>query len=445
MTPKNVPPTIDRRRFLELATLAGGAVVVSTLPGCQSRDTQATSKGTVASPGFTSDGLARVRTAMTGYVDRGAMPGLITVVSRGDELHIEPIGMKAVGGTEPMRRDTIFRIASMTKPITAAATLLLVEDGKLRLEEPVDRLLPELANRRVLRRPNGALDDTVPAARSITVRDLLTFTMGLGLVFPVENYPVLARAIELDVMEIPPRPHTPPAPDEWMRRLGTLPLMHQPGERWVYNTGSDVLGVLIARASGQSFETFLQQRLFQPLGMKDTGFTIAAEKLNRLTPVYWANATTKALDVFDGASDTAYARPPAFPSGAGGLLSTADDFLAFARMLLNKGEHGGARIMSAQSIEMMTRDQLTPEQKRDAGLFPNFFATSGWGYGVSVVTGPDEVSATPGRYGWFGGFGTYWYSDSTRDLVGLLLTPRVFDDVSPAQDFWKAVYQALEA
>jgi CubicO group peptidase (beta-lactamase class C family) len=221
--------------------------------------------------------------------------------------------------------------------------------------------------------------------------------------------------------------------------------MHQPRERCVYNTGSDVLGVLIARVSGQPFETFLQQRVFQPLGMKDTGFSIAPEKVNRLTPAYWANAATKALDVFDGASDTAYARPPAFPSGAGGLLSTADDFLVFARMLLNKGEHAGARIMSAQSIEMMTRDQLTPEQKRDAGLFPNFFATSGWGYGVSVVTGPDDVSPTPGRYGWFGGFGTYWYSDPTRDLVGLLLTPRVFDEASPAQDFWKAVYQALEA
>jgi CubicO group peptidase (beta-lactamase class C family) len=382
---------------------------------------------------------------MTGYVERGAMPGLITVLSRGGELHIEPIGMTSVGGTEPMRRDTIFRIASMTKAITAAATLLLVEDGKIRLDEPVDRLLPELANRRVLRRPDGALDDTVPATRPITVHDLLAFTMGMGLVFPFEKYPALMRSIELQVTDIPPRPHTPPAPDEFMRRLGTLPLMHQPGERWIYNTGSDVLGVLVARASGQPFEKFLQDRLFQPLGMKDTGFSIPAEKANRLTPLYAPNAKTKALEVFDGTTDTAYLRAPAFPSGAGGLLSTADDYLAFARMLLNKGEHAGQRIMAAKSVEMMTRDQLTPDQKRDADLFPNFFATQGWGYGVSVVTASDEVSATPGRYGWFGGFGTYWYSDPARDFVGLLLTPRMFDETSPAQDFWKAAYQALEA
>src|SRR5204863_2774326 len=178
----------------------------------------------------------------------------------------------------------------------------LVDDGRMRLDEPVDRLLPELAGRRVLRRLDGPLDDTVPATRPIHLRDLLTFTMGFGLVFgPPDRYPIVAATNALDLGQGLPSPATPPRPDEWIRRLGTLPLVHQPGERWMYNTGSDVLGVLIARASGQSFETFLRDRIFEPLGMNDTGFSVPAGKRERFATSYWTNSETDALELNDDA------------------------------------------------------------------------------------------------------------------------------------------------
>jgi CubicO group peptidase (beta-lactamase class C family) len=217
--------------------------------------------------------LGRMHDVMAGYVERGEVPGIVTLVSRRGEVHVDAIGRMAIGG-DPMRRDAIFRISSMTKPITAAATMILVEECKVRLNEPVDRLLPELAGRRVLKRLDGPLDDTVPAERPITVRGLLTFRMGFGMVMaPPDTYPIQRAVSEQRLGQGMPEPSTPPAPDEWIRRLGTLPLMHQPGEKWMYNTGSDVLGVLIARASGQPLEAFFRERMFESLGMVDTGFS----------------------------------------------------------------------------------------------------------------------------------------------------------------------------
>src|SRR5436309_8666069 len=240
--------------------------------------------------GLSKARLGRMHDVMTGYVERGEVPGLITLVSRRGEVHVDVIGTKAYEDSDPMRRDTIFRISSMSKPITAAATMILVEECKVRLDEPVDRWLPELAERKVLKRLDGPLDDTLPANRPITVRDLLTFRMGFGqMMAPPGAYPILKAASEMQIGMGPPSPSTMPAPDEWMRRLGTLPLMHQPGEKWMYNTGSDVLGVLIARASGQSFETFLRERIFEPLGMKDTGFSVPTTKLDRLATSYWTD------------------------------------------------------------------------------------------------------------------------------------------------------------
>jgi CubicO group peptidase (beta-lactamase class C family) len=216
------------------------------------------------SPGLSAEPLSRMHEVMAGHVERGEVPGLVTLVSRRGEVHVDAIGMKAIAGSDPVRRDTIFRVSSLTKPITAAAAMILVEECKLRLDEPVDRLLPELADRSVLRRLGGPVDDTVPANRAITVRDLLTFRMGFGVVMaPPGTYPIQEAMDELRLGQGPPQPETPPEPEEWMRRLGTLPLIHQPGERWMYNTGSDVLGVLIARASGQPLETFLRERIFE--------------------------------------------------------------------------------------------------------------------------------------------------------------------------------------
>jgi CubicO group peptidase (beta-lactamase class C family) len=242
--------------------------------------------------------LARLHDVMAGYVERGEVPGLVTLVSRRGETHIEALGMKALGGSDPVQRDTIFRIASMTKPVTAAAAMILVEECKLRLDDPVDGLLPELADRQVLKRLDGPLDDTEPAKRAITLRDLLTLRMGFGmLMVPPDTYPIQTAVDDLQLGQGLHQPSLPPEPDEWIRRLGTLPLMHQPGEKWLYHTGSDVLGVLVARSSGQAFDTFLQERIFEPLGMKDTAFSVPASKLDRLATSYATNSETGVLEL----------------------------------------------------------------------------------------------------------------------------------------------------
>ena len=308
--------------------------------------------------GLSKARLRRMHDVLAGYVERDELPGIVTLVSRRGESFVDAIGSQAFGGDVPMRRDTIFRISSMTKPIIAVATLILIEECRLRLDDPVDGLLPELADRRVLQRLDGPLDETAPAGRAITVRDLLTFRWGFGqMMAEPDAYPILAAANEQQIGMGPPSPGTMPAPDEWIRRLGTLPLMYQPGERWMYNAGSDVLGVLIARVAGQPLEDFLRERIFAPLGMKDTGFSAPAEQIARLATSYWTNYATGSVEVYDEAAGGDWSRPPAFPSGAGGLVSTVDDYLAFARMLLNGGRLGATRILSRPAVEL---DDLRP-------------------------------------------------------------------------------------
>jgi CubicO group peptidase (beta-lactamase class C family) len=395
--------------------------------------------------GFSKARLTRMQARMSGHVERGYVPGIVTLVSRRGATHVHAVGSKTLDRRDPMRRDTIFRITSMTKPITAVATMILVEDCKLRLDEPIDRLLPELANRRVLKSLESPLDDTVPASRSVTVRDLLTFRLGLGIIFgPPNPYPIQRAINEMGITGFgPPMQSTPHDPDEWMRLVDTLPLMHQPGERWMYNTGSCVLGVLIARASGQPFETFLRERVFEPLGMEDTSFSVPASKLDRLATSYWGNQQTGALDLYDGVEDSQWNRPPRFPDGGAGLVSTIDDYLAFGQMLLNNGKFESERILSRPSIGLMTADHLTAEQ---TVTLPGQWDNRGWGFGVQVVTRRDDVSAVPGQYGWDGGFGTSWRTDPQEDLVAILMTQRAeFPLFSPVyQDFWASVYASID-
>src|ERR671911_607981 len=280
--------------------------------------------------GLSEARLERMQDVLASHVDRGAVPGVVTLVSRRGEVHVEAIGMLAFDGSEPMRRDTIFRIASVTKPIVAAAAMILVEECTLRLDEPVDQWLPELADRRVLRAIDSPLDDTVPANRPITLRDLLTFRLGIGsvMVFPL-RYPIQEAMAQAGVAPGPTLPEH--APDELMKRFGSLPLVHQPGDRWLYNSGSDILGVLISRVAGTSLEGFLQERIFVPLDMNDTSFSVPASKLDRLASSYWTNLETGEFEVFDGVEDSRWARPPVFESGGGGLVSAVDDLLAFGQ------------------------------------------------------------------------------------------------------------------
>ncbi|HEY3096063.1 MAG TPA: serine hydrolase domain-containing protein [Acidimicrobiia bacterium] len=396
--------------------------------------------------GLSKARLGRMHDVMARHVERGDVPGVVTLVSRRGETHVDAIGTMTIDGSDPIRRDTIFRITSMTKPVTAVAAMVLVEECALQLDEPVDRLLPELADRRVLKRLDGPLDDTEPAKRPITVRDLLDFGMGLGLMFgPPDAYPILQALDEQQIMIGPPKPPTPHAPDEWIRRLGRLPLMHQPGERWMYNTGAHVLSVLTARASGQPFETFLQERIFEPLGMEDTAFSVPADKLDRFPPCYEEDPQSGGLRVHDGVQDSQWARAPIFPDGAAGLVSTVDDYLAFGQMMLSKGRHGRERILSRPSVEVMTTDQLTPERRAASDLFL-LGDSYGWGFGVAVCRRRDDISAVPGRFGWDGGYGTSWYSDPTEEVVGILMTPRLAAPQysSLRLDFWTSVYQAID-
>jgi CubicO group peptidase (beta-lactamase class C family) len=382
---------------------------------------------------------------LAGHVERGSLPGLVALVSRKDAVHVDVIGSMSIGG-RPMRRDTIFRISSMTKPVTAAAAMLLVEEGKLRLDEPVDPLLPELANRQVLNRIDGPVDETEPAHRPITLRDLLTFRMGFGYLFAMAEYPIHRAAAEAGLGPGPPRPSGDPAPDEFMGRLGTLPLIYQPGTSWLYNTSAEVLSVLVARASGQPFDVFLHERLFEPLGMKDTAFHVPAAKLDRFATSYMVNPETHELVVYDPAAGGDWSRPPAFPNGAGGLVSTADDYLAFARMLLNSGIHGRTRILSRPSVELMTADQLTPEQKARSGFGPDSFADSGWGFCLRITTRRTEL-ASLGSYGWSGGMGTLWENDPREELITILMTQRGWESSTPAGvfvDFYTLAYAAID-
>jgi CubicO group peptidase (beta-lactamase class C family) len=447
-------PGLDRRTLLKTAaasaTLAAPAAAIAqsseTAP-TQPANSEAAGEGgqAMGGGGFSTARLARLQGVMAAHVERGAVPGLVTLVSRRGEVHVDAIGTMAVDGAAPMRRDTIFRIASVTKPITAAAAMILVEECRLRLDDPVDGLLPELADRKVLRSIEGPLDDTVPANRPITLRDLLTFRLGYGaiMVFP-SQYPIQKA---MDAAGIAPSANLPSLPpDEVMKRYGALPLAHQPGEKWLYNSGSDILGVLIARATRSTLETFLRERIFAPLGMKDTGFSVPEAKLDRLATFYQGDPATGQLAVFDEARGGRFARPPVFESGAGGLVSTADDLLAFGRMMLNQGRHGATRILSRLSVELMTTDHITPEQKAVSPFFPGFWDSRGWGFGVSTITRRDNIADVPGRYGWDGGYGTSLYMDPKEDMVGILLTQRLWSPEFLAihADFWTSAYQAID-
>jgi CubicO group peptidase (beta-lactamase class C family) len=393
--------------------------------------------------GLSRGRLKRMHDTMARYVESGGLPGLVTLVSRHGEIHVDAIGQLSVGGA-PMQRDSIFRIASMTKPVGAVAAMILVEECRLRLDDPIDAFLPELADRKVLRTIESEIDDTVPAKRAITLRDILTFRLGYGMIpiFP-DRYPI-QKAIS--AAGLAPGPVFPSLPsDELMRRYGALPLVYQPGERWLYNVGSEMLGVLIARVSKMSLGDFLAERIFEPLGMKDTGFYVPQSKLARFATTYVFDRTAGKLNVFDDPVTGKFANPPVFENAGAGLVSTAEDFNAFAQMLLNGGRLGNERILSRPSVELITSDQLSAEQKLGSELF--FADNRGWGFGVSVFTRRDHLCNVPGRFGWEGGYGTSWYSDPREGLTGILLTQRLMDSPqAPAvmSDFWTSAYQAID-
>ena len=357
-------------------------------------------------------------------VEAGVVPGALVGLRHRGETTVEAIGTTAPDGEQPLGSDAQVRISSNTKPLVAALTLLLAEDGVLGLQDPVERFLPELAARRVLRRVDGDLDDTEPARRSITVEDLLTMRMGFGWVFECEC-PAVGRATELELGFGPPDPMGPPPPDEWIARFATLPLLEQPGSVWRYELAFAVLGVLLARAAGRPLQEIITDRLLAPLGMTGTGFVADPD---RLVPAFARQADV--LVPFDGVADSRWASLPRFADGRGGLVSTAGDLLRFAGMLLDDG----AGLLSASAVTAMTTDQLTAEQRTGPSA-ATFLDGGGWGYGVGVTETPAGR-----RYGWGGGLGTLWYSWPEHDLAAVLIT----QVLPPSAELFNAVTAVVQ-
>jgi len=348
--------------------------------------------------------------ALSRHVDAGDVPGLVAVVGRGSDLEVTVLGDQAIGGP-PMRADSLFRIASIGKPITAAATLTLVADGVLALDDPVDDLLPELASPRVVRTLTSPVDDTVPADRAITVADLLRSTNGHG--FPSDFAAPAALLLAERLLQGPPQPQQVLPPDEWMAVLGEIPLLHQPGEGFTYNAAFDILSVLVARASRRPFPTYLLERVLRPLGMDETGFAFGPGTADRRTS-YYGHDEGGDLDLLDG-PDGQWASEPPFPSGAGGLVSTAADLVAFQRMLLA----GGGDVLPSELVTAMMTDQLTPAIRAADSVFLD---GQSWGYGGGVDVERRQPWNVPGRYGWIGGTGTSAYVVPSDDSIAILLT-----------------------
>lgn len=375
------------------------------------------------------------------HMHAGYFPGAVALITRRDNAEIIQLGRGALESAAPIRADSIFRISSMTKPVTAVAAMMLVQAGVLHLAEPIGRWLPELAHPRVLRHIGAALGDTVPVVRPIVLEDLLTFRCGWGaLLEPPGTYPIQRRLAELRLPGFgPPDPSSPMHPTEWLRSLATLPLMAQPGETWLYNTGSSILGVLLARVTRRSLADVLRQLVFEPLGMKDTGFFVPESSRHRLVSAYRIEAGRAQL--YDAPPNSPWCVPPAFPDGAAGLVSTADDFAAFARMLLEGGRAGSLRILSDASISALTSNHLSePERHAAAAILGN---GRGWGYGMAVVEDATSAGLPRGTYGWNGGLGTSWVSNPRSGLAAILLTQTQFTSPTPPavhREFQRAIF-----
>lgn len=355
--------------------------------------------------------MATLQQLADGAVAKG-VPGAVALVAQGDAVDVATAGVRSLGGAA-MTVDTIVRTASVTKPVVGALALAMVERGAVHPADEASRWLPELADVRVLRHPSAALDDTVPLAQPITVQHLLTSQSGIGLVGDFSAPLMAAHAEQLGQGG---DARARPEPDELLRRVGTLPLGHQPGEGWTYNTGMDVLGVLLARATGTPLPALLDEMLLAPLGMVDTGFALRADQVDRTATAYRRDgAGVVSADTAQALRDD----PPVFPSGAGGLLSTASDLLRFWRMVAADGEVDGVRVLSQASVRTMR----SPLASAEAGN--PFLDDQAWGVGGAVDVQESQPFHALGRFGWIGSWGTAGYL-YPRGTIGIWLTQLEF-------------------
>jgi CubicO group peptidase (beta-lactamase class C family) len=388
---------------------------------------------------------------MQRLVADGQLAGAATLVwRRGQIAHADTAGERDLDLRLPMERDTIFRIASMSKPITSVAALTLWEEGRFALDEPITRWAPELAAMRVLRSPNSPLHDSEPAARPITFGDLLTHRAG----FTYGDFwsgPIAAAHAETLGGDI----DTPLAPDDWVAALATLPLIAQPGAAFHYGHATDLLGVLLARIEGATLGEVLHDRVFGPLGMRDTGFTVPSASRHRQAAACGVDDAGRPVSRRDGPGGSFVHERPAdwtHQSGGQGLWSTVDDYLAFARLFIGGGQVDGVRVLRPETVAMMCRDHLTADQRQTASMFgtPLFGTGHGFGLGVAVVIDPDTASpmlcqGRSGTVGWPGGFGGWWQADPADESVFVLLSHCMVDLSQLAQGLGLGAYAARQA
>ena len=390
-----------------------------------------------------------IEAALRAYVDAGDLAGAATLVWRdGRVVDTAILGYRDVATKLPVERDTIFRIASMSKPVTSFAALMLYDEGRFALDDPITRHAPEFARLRVLRDPNGPLDQTDPAKRPITFRDLLTHRS--GLTYGEMHRGPIARAC---AEALGPDMDNDLSPDEWIARLATLPLIDQPGANFHYSHSTDLLGFLIARLEGESLGDVLERRIFRPLGMRDTGFIVPREKRARRAGLCGFDAEGKltALKTVPG-GHTVAERPDdmTFESGGQGLLSTVDDYLAFARIFVGGGEVDGVRLLRPETRAMMASNQLTPDQRRTARMMGQTLFASGHGYGlgVAVVTEPDKADPLRGRGGvgtvsWPGAYGGWWQADPTDNSAMVFMAHNMAEVQQMASGVGLGVWSAI--
>ncbi len=374
--------------------------------------------GAQAAKAFNPAALAGIAPVLQGLIDQGALSGIVTLIWKGGEVvQVGTQGQRDIAKGLPMQRDTMFRIASMTKPVTSAAAMMLVEEGRLKLSDPVTKWIPELAGMHVLADPTGPLSATTPSPRDITVEDLMTHRSGLAYGFTSVGPIAYAHEDKLGPALVNAK-----SPDEWLKGLGELPLTYPPGERFHYSHATDVLGFLVARIEGKSLGEVLKARIFGPLGMVDTAFWIPAEQRDRLARLYQFDPNGAPLkDVSLPQTDT----PPAFEGGGGGLISTADDYLRFARMMLGRGEVDGVRLLKAETVDLMAANRLTEDQRGHGFMGMPFWMSQGFGLGLSMILDAEKHewmgAGADGAFGWPGAFGTWWQADPANDLILIFL------------------------
>ncbi|MDE2355173.1 MAG: beta-lactamase family protein, partial [Alphaproteobacteria bacterium] len=368
--------------------------------------------------GFDAAGLEAAQAPLKAVIASGDISGAVTLIWRdGEIIDVACLGQRDIARGLPMTRDTLFRIASMTKPVTTVAALMLMEEGRFKLEDPITPWAPEFADMRVLKDPAGPVEDTYTAPREITFEDLMTHRAGLAYAF--SSVGPIAHAHQKALGDVLASPQDS---DAWMAALAGLPLTYPPGERFHYSHATDVLGFVAARVAGTDIRTLMKTRIFDPLGMSDTDFFTPPAKRDRQAVVYRLDEKADRLDVV---GFPVHDVPPAFCGGGGGLVSTADDYLKFARMLLNDGEVDGVRLLNPETVRLMRTNRLTPEQRAHTFMGMPFWLGQGFGLGLSVIDNPAANAwmgpGSEGAFTWPGAFGTWWQADPVNNMILIYL------------------------